>query len=119
MTGLGSSTSEIAAAVREISATSKQLASTMSEVNERSNHTAKLAASGRAGLATMLRVLDAEHIALRAQPDAHQLRLHALGLQIASLPVNVGSDIGETKAIRISPLWELIRAINPIRNPKK
>ncbi|HLJ95067.1 MAG TPA: methyl-accepting chemotaxis protein [Gemmataceae bacterium] len=51
--GLGSSTSEIAAAVREISATGKQLASTMAEVNERANQTAKLATSGRSGLATM------------------------------------------------------------------
>ena len=51
--GLGSSTSEIAAAVREISATGKQLAGTMAEVNTRANQAAKLATSGRSGLAKM------------------------------------------------------------------
>jgi methyl-accepting chemotaxis protein WspA len=51
--GSASSTAEIAAAVREISATGKQLAGTMAEVNDRANQAAKLATSGRAGLASM------------------------------------------------------------------
>jgi methyl-accepting chemotaxis protein WspA len=50
---LGSSTSEIAAAVREIFATGRQLAGTMAEVNERANQAAKLATTGRSGLAGM------------------------------------------------------------------
>jgi methyl-accepting chemotaxis protein WspA len=51
--GLGSSTTQIAAAVREISATGKQLAGTMADVNERANEVAKLATTGRSGLARM------------------------------------------------------------------
>jgi methyl-accepting chemotaxis protein WspA len=51
--GLGSFTSEIAAAVGEISATGKQLAGTMAEVNERANQAALLATSGQSHLDTM------------------------------------------------------------------
>jgi methyl-accepting chemotaxis protein WspA len=51
--GVGSSTSQIAAAVREISATGKELAGTMAEVNDRANQAAKLAASGRSRIAAM------------------------------------------------------------------
>src|SRR5690348_15867702 len=51
--GSRGSTAEIAAAVREISATGKQLASTMADVNERANEVAKLATGGRARLTTM------------------------------------------------------------------
>jgi methyl-accepting chemotaxis protein WspA len=51
--GLGSSTTEIAAAVREISATGKHLAGTMAEVNERANQAAQLATTGQADLAKM------------------------------------------------------------------
>jgi methyl-accepting chemotaxis protein WspA len=51
--GAGSSTTEIAAAVREISATGKELADTMGEVNDGANHAATLASSGRSRLTTM------------------------------------------------------------------
>jgi methyl-accepting chemotaxis protein WspA len=50
---LGSSTTEIVAAVREISATGKHLAGAMGEVNERANQAAGLAVRGRSRLSTM------------------------------------------------------------------
>src|SRR5262249_46473853 len=51
--GLSSSTAQVAAWVREITATSSELAQTMNEVNDRAGQAASLAASGRARLGGM------------------------------------------------------------------
>jgi methyl-accepting chemotaxis protein WspA len=51
--GLGGSTTEIAAAVREITATGKELSKTMGDVSERSGRAATLATTGRSRLAAM------------------------------------------------------------------
>jgi methyl-accepting chemotaxis protein WspA len=51
--GLSSATTEVAAAVREISATGKELSSTMMEVNEKANHAATIATTGRDRLGRM------------------------------------------------------------------
>jgi methyl-accepting chemotaxis protein WspA len=60
--GLSSATTEIAAAVREISATSDALAETMEDVSTRANQASSLASAGREGLggieATMLQLLE-------------------------------------------------------------
>jgi methyl-accepting chemotaxis protein WspA len=53
MLSLGASTNQIAAAVRQISATSTELSQTMNAVNEGGQATGKLARSGRAGLKNM------------------------------------------------------------------
>jgi len=53
MADFGTSTTEVAAAVREISATSQELVRTMEGVKEASGRTESLADSGRTGLANM------------------------------------------------------------------
>ncbi|VTT96877.1 methyl-accepting chemotaxis protein : Methyl-accepting chemotaxis protein OS=Singulisphaera acidiphila (strain ATCC BAA-1392 / DSM 18658 / VKM B-2454 / MOB10) GN=Sinac_4835 PE=4 SV=1: MCPsignal [Gemmataceae bacterium] len=57
--GLNDMTTQIAAAVREITAAGKALSGTMGEVNERANQAAALAAAGREGLGGMERTMGA------------------------------------------------------------
>jgi len=57
VSGLSEMTTQVATAVREITAAGKDLSGTMGDVNDRANHAASLAVSGREGLGSMERTM--------------------------------------------------------------